>query len=44
MKEQYRMTCDITDSNSKMIELMDRFTVFQESMDNDLAYYRSNYF
>lgn len=44
MKEDYRQECDISDANTKMIELMNRFPVFHQSMDNDLELYRNQPF
>jgi hypothetical protein len=42
MKANYRQVCDISDSNTKMMELMDRYQVFEKSMDMTLQYYRFN--
>ena len=42
MKAKYRQECDISDSNTKMMELMDRFQVFKECMQDTLENYRYN--
>jgi hypothetical protein len=42
MKANYRQVCDISDSNTKMMELMDRYQVFEKCMDMTLQNYRYN--
>lgn len=42
MKANYRQGCDISDSNTKMMELMDRYQVFEKCMDMTLQNYRYN--